>query len=53
MVRPGKSKVNIKVLLLKEEFQLQLQSHFEVLSEDKEMWRRWLVRAQTPYRRVP
>ena len=37
MMRPGKSKVNIKVLLLKrEEFQLQLQNHFELLSEGEE-----------------
>ena len=33
MMRPGKSKHNIKVLLLKE-FQLQLQTCFEVLSEE-------------------
>ena len=37
MMRPGKSKVNIEVLLLKkEEFQLQLQNRFEVLSEEEE-----------------
>ena len=36
MIRPGMSKVNIKVLLPKEEFQLQLQNPFEVLSEEGE-----------------
>ena len=35
MMRSRKSKVNIEVLLLKkEEFQLQLQNRFEVLSEE-------------------
>ena len=54
MMGPGKFKVNIEVLLLKkEEFQLQLQNRVEVLSEGRKMWRRWLVRSQTPYKRVP
>ena len=35
MMRPGKSEVYVKVLLLqKEEFQLQPQNRFEVLSEE-------------------
>ena len=37
MMRTGKSKVNIEVLLLKgEEFQLQFQNRFEVLGEEGE-----------------
>ena len=36
MTRPGKSKVNIEVLLLKKEFQLQLPNCFEVLREGEE-----------------
>ena len=37
MMRYGKSKVNIKALLpQKEEFQLQLQNRFQVLSEEGE-----------------
>ena len=37
MMRTGKFKVNIEVLLLKKEkFQLQFQNHFEVLSEEGE-----------------
>ena len=37
MMRTRKSKVNIEVLLMKkEEFQLQLQNRFEVLSEEGE-----------------
>ena len=34
MMRTGKFKVNIEVLLMKEEIQLQLQNRFEVLSEE-------------------
>ena len=47
MMRPGKSKVNIKVLSQKEKFQLRLQSRFELLSEGEEDLRRWLVKSQT------
>ena len=36
MMRTRMSKVNIEVFLLKEEFQLQLQNRFEVLSEEDE-----------------
>ena len=36
MMRTRKSKVNIEVLLLKEEFQLQLQNRFEVLNKGGE-----------------
>ena len=37
MMTPGKYKVNFEVLLLnKEEFQLQMQNRFEVLSEEGE-----------------
>ena len=36
-MRPGKSKVNTKVLLLKKAaFQLQLQNRYEVLSKEGE-----------------
>ena len=35
-MRTRKSKVNIEVLLLKEEFQLQLQNRFAVPSEEGE-----------------
>ena len=35
-MRPGKSKVNIEVLLLKEEFQLHVKNRFEVLSKEGE-----------------
>ena len=35
-MRPGKSKVNIEVPLLKEELQLQFQNHFKGLSEGEE-----------------
>ena len=35
-MRPGKSKVNIDLLLLKEEFRLELQNCLEVLREERE-----------------
>ena len=53
MMRTGKSKVNIEVLLIKEEFQLQLQKCFEVLSKGEEDVGEMLSRSQTPNRRVP
>ena len=53
MMRTGKSKANIEVLLMKEEFQLQLQNRFEVLSKEGKEDVEEIVRSQTPYRRVP
>ena len=47
MIRPGNSKINIEVLLLKEEFQLQLQIRFVVLSIEGEEYMRVVVSKMT------
>ena len=55
MMRTRKSKVNIKVLLLKEEdFSCNVKTALKCYAKKvRKMWRRWIVRSQTTYRRVP